>query len=289
MKPISVILPVHEPDPGYLRETLKSLLAQTHEEFEVLIIEARGERSAAPLLEELSDPRIRLIFEEGPGSMAAARMQGIAEAQHELIAMIDGDDCAMPERLALQVARFVAEPELSVLGTALEIIDEKGRPYAARQYPETDKEIRRAFRRFNAIAHPSVMLRKAAVLAAGGYRHSTCEDYELWCRMARAGHRFANLPERLLRYRIHHAATKSRRLRASLRDTLRIKQEHWSNELSLGDRVRMLQERALLLLPPRLVLRLFEQRALQPLGTDPAMPAAQKDKTHPEDACASSK
>jgi cellulose synthase/poly-beta-1,6-N-acetylglucosamine synthase-like glycosyltransferase len=54
MKPISVILPVHEPDPGYLRETLKSLLAQTHEEFEVLIIEARGERSAAPLLEELS-------------------------------------------------------------------------------------------------------------------------------------------------------------------------------------------------------------------------------------------
>ncbi|PIE23857.1 MAG: hypothetical protein CSA62_05525 [Planctomycetota bacterium] len=271
---ISVILPVMDPEPGYLRETLASLLGQTHQDFEVLIVEAPGKRSAAPLLEELGDPRLRLLHEQGPGSMAKARMQGIAEARHELVAMIDGDDVAEAGRFAKQAQRFAEEPGLDVLGTALTIIDENSRPYAWRPYPLEHQAILRAFRRYNAIAHPSVMLRKAAVLELGGYRHSTCEDYELWCRMARAGRRFANLREPLLRYRIHHGATKSRRLRASILDTLRIKREHWGADLGLGDRFRMLQERALLLLPPRLVLRLFEQRTLQPL---------------PEGACASLK
>ena len=104
--PISVILPVHEPDPRYLRETLESLQAQSHADFEVLIVEAPGERSAVPVLEELRDERMRLVPEEGPGSMANARMQGLAEAKHELVAMIDGDDVAEADRLELQARRF---------------------------------------------------------------------------------------------------------------------------------------------------------------------------------------
>jgi hypothetical protein len=109
---------------------------------------------------------------------------------------------------------------------------------------------------------------------------NACEDYELWSRLASMGKRFGNCAEALVRYRVHRGGMKSRLLRATLRDTVRVKQAYWWGDMDCTDRLVAVAERLLLWLPPGLVMRLFLRFALhkrlpepdagkQPTGTQP--------------------
>ena len=260
---VSVVTVVRDPHPEQFAAAVASVLGQTLDGFEFLVIEDAGERPdaapvrpVAPVLARFSDPRLRHVVHDGVG-IASARNRGLQEARAELVAMADADDVNHPERLATQVAHLREAPDLVVLGTSLRIVDEEDRVVGTRDYPTTHEAIRRTLPRYNPIAQPSVMLRKAVVDDHGGYRDHTCEDYELWSRLARNGARFGNVAARLVDYRVHQTSMKARKLRASLRDTLAIKQMHWGDELGLRGRLRMLGERALLGLPAPWVMRLF--------------------------------
>lgn len=263
---VSIVTTVLRADPRHFRVTAQSVAAQTFTDFEWIVVEDPPHGCVADVLAGAGIARVDHMRAPRPSSLAAARNVAIARARGQLIAILDADDECASERLARQVAAFTAEPGLAVVGSAIEVVDEDGRRLGFRAHPAADAAIRAAMRRFNPLAHPSVMLRREAIEAVGGYRdlgEGACDDYDLWSRIARAGGRFRNLPQALLRYRVHGGAMKARRLRATLRDTLRVKREHWSAELTLGDRMRMLGERALLLLPPPLVMRLFLGSALR--------------------------
>ncbi|MGE3809018.1 MAG: hypothetical protein AB7K24_30515, partial [Gemmataceae bacterium] len=107
---------------------------------------------------------------------------------------------------------------------------------------------------------------RQALLDAGGYlyRDHPVEDYELWCRMAVRGFRFANLPDRLLRYRLHSGAMKATKLRGVLRGTLDIKRRYWKGQLGLRGQARLWAEQALLWLPAPFVWHLFARLAYRP-------------------------
>ena len=264
---VTVVMPVRNPDPRYFPAAVASVLNQTLVDFEFVIVEDADSRPSAdhaevrPVAEDLSrfdDPRIRHVTNVGTG-IASARNRGLAEARADLVAMFDADDICRPERLERQCARLHEEPELTLLGTQLTILDEHDRERGMRRYPTEHEEILRRMPIYNPIAHPSVVVRKAAIAAVGGYRDRTCEDYDLWSRLALHEARFANLPEPYLAYRMHSGAMKSRMLRASLRDTIRIKREHWRDRQGVRGQIRMLAERSLLLLPPRLVMALFKR------------------------------
>jgi hypothetical protein len=142
----------------------------------------------------------------------------------------------------------------------LTIIDEDGRPRGHRNYPIRHEQIIAALPRFNPLAQPAVMFRRDAVQQVGGYQYKEyvgLEDYDLWSRLAKRDFRFANHPRRLLRYRIHPGGLKASKLRGMIRGTLTVKRMHWLGELGLRGRLRMLVERSLLWLPPRLVLKAF--------------------------------
>ena len=250
-------MPVRNPDPRHFSRAVQSVLDQTLEDFEFLIVEDIGERPAAEDLAQFQDPRIRHLANPGPGSMAEARNRGLSAANTDLVAMFDADDVCHPDRMATQWERLQSEPELGVLGSQLTILDEADRRAGQRRYPVEHEAIVATLRFHNALAHPSVMLRKSLVEAAGGYRNRVCEDYDLWCRLARRGVRFGNHDQTLLSYRVHSGGTKSRRLRESLRDTIAIKREHWAGDLGPRAQLRILGERILLCLPPPLVLRMF--------------------------------
>jgi hypothetical protein len=145
------------------------------------------------------------------------------------------------------------------LGTWLRVIDEDGRTLGFRRYPCDHDDIVRAMRIYNSVGHPSVMFQKKVVLEAGGYADiDLVEDYELWCRLAKRGAQFAALPEALVRYRVHHGSlSKGIKVRDLVRAVIKVKRNYWGDERDAQMMFRLLAEKMLLLLPPRLTLWLF--------------------------------
>jgi glycosyltransferase involved in cell wall biosynthesis len=263
---VTVLVTVRDPDPRLLRLAVQSALAQTFRDFELLVVEDPGARPAAAALSGLDDPRLRVTTNAAPLPLAAARNRGLEMAAGELVAILDCDDECAPERLAAQVAFLDAHRDIAVVGSQLEVVDEGGVRLGFRSYPTAHQDLVAAMRRRNPLAHPSVMFRRAVVQQHGGYRSlgdDACDDYELWSRLAQAGVQFANLPAPLLRYRLHGGAMKQRRLRATLRDTLAVKQIYWRAQMNFGDHLAVLGERAALWLPAPLVLFLFRRRHLR--------------------------
>lgn len=142
----------------------------------------------------------RIVSNEKVG-LGLALTQLTVAAQSELIARIDADDIAEPDRIRRQVEYLCDHRKVGVLGTQIKSID-SGKVLS--NYPTNDAEIRWALRFTNPVAHPSVMMRRSAVLEAGNYRDLPPgnEDYDLWVRMALLV-RFATLDQPLLQYRIH--------------------------------------------------------------------------------------
>ena len=202
---ISVVLPVYNAE-DYVREAVESILAQSFTDFELIVINDGSTDGSGVILRELARRDARIVLVERPNDgLVSALNEGIKIARAELIARMDADDVAMPERFALQHARMVQEPELAVLGSFIRVTDKAGNIIRLREYPLTPKEAAHHVERDCPVGHPTVMMWRDAVLKAGGYRKAFChaEDYELWLRMSDLGYAIANLPQPLLNYRVH--------------------------------------------------------------------------------------
>ena len=203
MVALSVLLPVRDGE-ATLDAAISSIRQQSFRDFELLVLDD-GSRDASPDIatrHAAEDPRVRLLANPASGIVAALNF-GIESAQAPLVARMDADDIALPERFERQLARLAAEPELLVLGTATIRIDAQGRRLSVATPPVDPAELARVLERVNAIAHPTVVMRKAALQAVGGYRRAylRAEDYDLWLRLAERG-KLSNLAEPLLEYRI---------------------------------------------------------------------------------------
>ena len=205
---ISVVLPVYNAE-AYVSEAVESILAQSFTDFELIAINDGSTDGSGAILRELAARDTRIVLVERPNDgLVSALNEGIGRARAGLIARMDADDVAMPERFALQHARMVQEPELAVLGSFIRVMDKDGDIIRLGEYPLTPKEAARHVERDCPVAHPAVMMQRDAVLKAGGYRKafSHAEDYDLWLRMSDLGYAIANLPQPLLNYRVHGAS-----------------------------------------------------------------------------------
>jgi glycosyltransferase involved in cell wall biosynthesis len=257
---VSVVMVVLDPDPVYFPQAVQSVLRQTSPDLELIVVEDPSARSAGEFLSRCPDPRVRHVANPRRTSLLEQRNRGLAEARGDFVAVLDADDVWEPDRLEKQLAFLRDHPEVGVVASLIRIIDEAGRVCGARVFPLRHEEIARALRRFNPICQSSVLMRTDLVREAGGYRlkePTGVEDYELWCRLARRGVRFATYPEALVRYRLHPGQLKATRMRDLLLGTVLVKEMHWRGQADLGDRLRVWLERALLWLPPRLVLGLL--------------------------------
>lgn len=199
---VSVLLPVYN-GAADVEKAARSVLEQTFSDFEFIIINDGSKDDSAQVLETLDDPRIRLFHQDNMG-LAATLNRGIGRARGKYIARQDQDDLSHPERFARQVAFLEAHPDCGLLGTAAEIWVGDQQTDRAHDHPTDHAALAFELLFNNPFVHSSVMLRKSAVEAVGGYstdpRRQPPEDYELWSRMARHAE-VANLPERLLVYR----------------------------------------------------------------------------------------
>ena len=149
------------------------------------------------------DARIRLTSRPNSG-VAATLNELLSQARGEFIARMDADDIAMPERLRKQVEYLQAHPECVMVGCRVWRCDQEGDPVGECPTLQDHEEID-AFHflmKGPALIHPSVMMRRDAMLAVGGYREFRIEDIDLYLRLAECG-RLARVPEFLLNYRVH--------------------------------------------------------------------------------------
>lgn len=145
--------------------------------------------------------------------LAAALNEGLKHCKYELVARMDTDDIAVPERFEKQVAFMQNNPEVSVCSGLIEEWSEDfAYKISERRLPLTHQEIKKFAKRRSPISHPAAMFRKSAVLAVGGYPNIYPEDYPLWGKMLSAGYKFANLPDLLLKMRVGDALTERRGL-----------------------------------------------------------------------------
>ncbi len=257
---VTVLLAVWNPNHRFLQDAVRSILEQTFTDFELVIVEDPSPASIEDLVAGFDDPRIRLVRREVRGTLGSALNLGLELARGELVARIDADDIALPQRLERQVAFMRSHPEIAVYGSRIRVIDESERVVGRRMLPLRHDEIAATLRRYNCISHPSVMFRKAIVLARGGYDKTIgTEDYDLWCRMLLAGDRFENSAEDLICYRFHEEAAKFRGVHDSIRTTIAIKRRYFTGRFDLIDYMRLIAEFALLALPSWLIVRLFRK------------------------------
>jgi glycosyltransferase involved in cell wall biosynthesis len=208
---VSVLIPVRN-CAAYLPFALESLAAQTFADFEILVVDNGSSDGTMGILADWAerDRRLRLFRLPRPG-LARSLNFAAAMARAPLLARLDADDVAVPHRLAVQVEAMRARPSLGLLGSAVELIDSRGRRIGALRRPLDDSRLRTFLHNGSGLIHSTVLMRRDAFLAAGGYRKglNVAEDYDLWLRMAEVT-QIANLPDMLVRYRVHASSSTAR-------------------------------------------------------------------------------
>jgi glycosyltransferase involved in cell wall biosynthesis len=217
---VSVLMGVHNGAP-WIPGAVASVLGQTLGDLELIVVDDGSTDATPGLLAAVRDPRL-VVERQARAGLTPALNRALARARAPLIARLDADDVALPERLARQRAFLWAHPEVGLLGTAARVVDERDRELHVIRPPEHDRAIRRALIRGNLFVHSSVMLRRALAERVGGYDASfpVAQDYDLWLRLAGLT-RMANLSEPLVVRRLVAgrvtAAREGERLRAEAR------------------------------------------------------------------------
>lgn len=201
----SVLLSVYSKDnPLYLEQSLGSIINQTLVSEDIIIVED------GPLTKELYDvldyfenkckfiKRVPLKVNSGLGK---ALNEGLILCSYDLVARMDSDDIAYPDRFEKQVKFMNEHPEIDACSSWIdEFEDSIENVTSIKKLPETSEEIMKYARHRCPLNHPAVVYRKKAVMNVGGY-WGFPEDYNLWARMLMNGSLFYNFQESLLYFR----------------------------------------------------------------------------------------
>ena len=213
---ISVLMSVYNGE-KFLREAVDSILAQTFNDFEFVIVNDGSKDSSGDILSSYDDPRLKFLAIENRG-LAAALNYGLEHCQADLVVRMDADDVAYPDRIEASLADWKNANRPDVFGSGADYINENGEHLWSIQMHLDDTTIKTALRAPDgrlSMLHPTVLFRKAAVLSCGGYDpyFKNCQDSDLWLRMTDR-YTFGNSPRRLLKYRFQTQSTTATSIRA---------------------------------------------------------------------------
>ncbi len=188
----------------YLTQTVESVLNQTFENFEFVIVENGSEDSSLSILNSFEDSRIRILPKKENIGLSKALNEGLSHASSDLIARIDADDLMKPQRLDRQVEYMRRNPSVALLGSSIERIFSDGTFRDTVKFPTAHDKILAFFAKGSPFAHPAVIFRKSIVEGLGGYSENLqyAQDFKLWLEIAKR-HQTANLDEALTVYRTH--------------------------------------------------------------------------------------
>ncbi len=188
----------------FLRQSIESILSQSFNNFEFLIINDGSIDSTANILANYIDSRIQVVTHPKNLGLITALNNGLSLAHGKYIARMDADDVSFPYRFEKQVEYLDEHPEIGVLGCGIQEIDEKNQIIDSHIFVKTHSLIYWSMYFYCPIAHPTVMMRHYLLDLVNGYSNDMvdAEDYGLWVELSKIT-KLANLDDILLQHRLH--------------------------------------------------------------------------------------
>lgn len=203
---ISIIMSCYNEKVSWLKESIESILNQTYSNFEfIIIIDNPKNFEIIELVKKYSrdDSRIRYIINEKNLGLVKSLNKAIECSSGEFIARMDADDISREDRIERQLDFMLKNPEIALVGTCIESIDENGKSKGKRSIlPTNHIKISKILPKTNFFNHPTWFVRREVYISLGGYRDiNKNEDYDFLLRALSKGYKLSNLNEHLLKYR----------------------------------------------------------------------------------------
>lgn len=240
MPTVSIIMGVFNcKRPDLLSKSIWSIINQSYTDWEFIICnDGSTDGKTLEFLKgyEKLDRRIKVLSYEKNQGLAFALNTCLKEARGKYVARQDDDDESKPERLERLVEFAEIHPEYTIIGSIAHVTDDRG---VWGEYPLEEKPSKKSFYWNSPFAHPTVLMRKDALDAIGGYRVSKetnrHEDYDLFMRMYANGYIGYNIQEKLYKYRIVNGDKKYRPMKDRINEAvIRYKGFEQLGILSLG-------------------------------------------------------
>lgn len=201
---VSVVVPCYNSE-KFIVETIESVLAQTYDNFELIVVDDGSTDNSGQLISQFNDKRLNYLRRSNGGA-GYARNLGIRQSRGEYIALLDSDDLYLPNNLKEKV-QFLEENEFLGLVHSQEIVfDSSTGSEIKRTQGLHGNVLKELLALEETVIHSpsSVVFRKSLIERAGYYREdiAVCEDWEFWVRLAKCSD-FGYIAEPLTKYRIH--------------------------------------------------------------------------------------
>ena len=203
MPKISVIIPVYNGE-KYIKKAINSILNQTYTDFELLLIDDCSTDKTMSVVEEIKDPRIKIIHNKKNMGIADSRNIGLKNATGEYIALMDDDDITVPERFEKQVCFLDKHKDIDVVGGRYGVIDKDDKLIRLYAEPLNNPNYIRAYMMlYDPIGNGSAMFHNSLIRENNILYQNNCfgmEDYHFWINCSLYG-KITNLPDVFLYWR----------------------------------------------------------------------------------------
>jgi glycosyltransferase involved in cell wall biosynthesis len=238
---VSVVMSVYN-GAQHLEDTIESVLANSGVEYEFIIINDGSSDESLNIIQNYAEnySQVKVIDQENMG-LTNSLITGCHQAQGDFIARIDAGDLCTPDRLRLQVDILNNNPDMVLLGSFVNFIDDDNLvfPSPYRQPPLFDKALKKILERENTFSHSSVMFRKDAYTIVGGYREFFlyAQDYDLWWRLSET-EKIGIYPQvlstlRITKYSISFQNRTAQAHYAALSSTLFYAKRRWKTDIEI--------------------------------------------------------
>lgn len=202
---ISVILPVYNAE-GYIRESVQSILNQSYQNFEIIIIDDASTDNTLKIIKGIQDARIQIIVKNKNSGYVDSLNLGIAKAKGCFIARMDADDISLSNRFEEQITYLINNPGIVAVASRIKIIDEFNNVIGDWKNDAdaiSVAEIKNYLPRGNCLCHPSMMIRRNVFnFYSYDNRQYGSEDWDLWLTLISDGFKIAKIDKTLLLYRV---------------------------------------------------------------------------------------
>lgn len=261
---VSIVMPVYNAG-DFLVDAIESILAQTYQNFEFIIVDDASTDNSLNILERYAkqNKKIQLFRNPTNQGVSASVKKAITHANGDFIARMDADDIALSHRLEKQVSYLLAHKETVAIGSQCLLINRDGKVIGEKKFPTSARQVYKYIYRFVPLQQPTLMIAKTRLPEDFIYYldgMNTAEEVELFFKLFRFG-KVENLPDYLLLYRMHDKNTSLVDIKRTFFLTLiaRIKAAflHGYKPELTGILITLLQAIIVLLLPKKATLILY--------------------------------